>query len=1333
NVQMRPNADSTIWTCEEMWHITDAYSRMQIKATMFSGPEYSPTDEGIDIPGWSVFVTGTSVPLSTDHNQHVTGGMDGWARIHTDSSQINGYMEFILANPRYHIHYNYNGLLGIHMPDQYPENGATTVTVEKSRLVNGFNFTGWNTKADGSGRTYQPGDVFDFTSRPEGVTLEHNDSILTLYAQGSYTGTYHVAISFEHSNGKRYFLTQPIGETNRYVRARPVGDWTNTYQGMSDPYNREPNYINTYKLIGGPDPCGECNSGEYLLDPRREWRYGAKDSLLFYSNFAPASDVYLGLYYDDRSTPFEDPVTIVANSTWAGIFTSTAGWPDYRVADVQGTKLKSEDYLDGFPSAIARHERPSSDSSFVYYNEALDQFDGVETEGEATTFQISRVRVADEHYVVLPDTTKTWRDTIEFGYHSGEQSRERVWTSMIGKQLLAVTKVGNDTVYFHPDPDHIIQDPNNLYLDKNYRVSQVFEFIPDSRVRTAVAEEDRATHETTSYQWHNDIVSGLNSPIGVKDGEGNYIDIVDTFRITMSHGGISKVKQYYGRWKNGAAGLKVNGDGSVRTRDVIVRTKTYHYGDTITHLVLKPEFKSYIFNPLKGNSQVINFTLANVKAHRLLDVNGNEVGEEEVSSSEDITESLRLGPSVCRFSSGGTYFKIVEGGAVLQHVTLAAIEENKLYDNHDTLIISMDVTYGGKVHSVTASVPLVQTSLKGDELIWSVQSGNKRYYIMAGTGGLIFRQFALKDGTLYKNDGKNRTVLVKGSANATNSDDKYITPWSFIYNPENPNQLALKTGDLVNRYFNIDGGTPGVHPDDSSLLTFHYVDVLTNDNANEEELVKLQYGADKWLQFRLTGGSGAELRLVDSKDSASVFSWSYLNQEYSLLNNGAYPDRDTVIFGYDANVSVAIRAPYKAYKEYSMLVGNSVVYCCREEETDLSNLQSSSLEWKTNQTFSLIPDARDFDGEGDEPESGISLTGSTVSTSDDSPRNVTIGGKYVNIVDTLRVTLSLQTGAPAYRFKGDWSGFRSVSDAELKIPLIRKTYHEANYDSLVCVVEDDVYNHTFPNEIDPLNPESFIFNLGTKNRTGRHVLDVANMTLEVLDGDETDVTVSGRMDLSSTAMAEVLLVDEYGNTPTWCRISGKTATSITVQCTQSGIRTPRTAYLRIFYIVMINSKMYVVTEQLTVSQPSYFQYANNQHLVHSPGASGDPLRADGMQQVHENKRILYYYPDQDVELPIRDYHFFGWWRWFREGAGEIGDSDIPEASWRKKPQNTGSGRSGSYNFPFLIIGDSVKVPNTETPAPDDSIKVLVTMGRYTVFHYKAADYNDNKKNPPVKV
>ena len=1338
NVQMRPNADSTVWTCEEMWHITKEYAAMQIRAKIYSGPEYSPTDEGLDIPGWSVNIYGTEVPLATNHSQHVVGGEDGWARIYADSSQANGYMEFILANPRYHIHYDNNRLLGIQVPDQYPAQGSNSVTVEKPRLVNGFNFTGWNTKADGSGTTYQPNNVINFTSLPGGVELV-KDSILMLYAQGSYTGTYHVAFSFEHSNGKRYFLTQPIGETNRYARARPVGDWTDTYQGMSDPYNTEPNYISTYKLIGHPT-CSLCVESpyEYVLDPRREWRYGAKDSLLFYSNFAPANDVFLGLYYENPETPFKDPVTIVANNSWAGAFTSTStatstGWPDYTVADVRNTKLKSTHYFDGFlEEDIKRHERPSKDSSFVKYNEALNQFDGVRTEGEATTFQISRVRVADEQYVVLPDTTShIWNDTIEFGYHSGEQSREQIWTSMIGKQLLAVTKVGNDTVYFHPDPDHIIKDPNNLYLDKNYRVSQVFEFIPDSRVRTAVAEENRASHETTSYHWHNDIVSGLNSPIDVKDAGGNYIDIVDTFRITMSHGGISKVKQYYGRWKNGAAGLKVNGDGSVRTRDVLVRTKTYHYGETITHLVLKPEFKSYIFNPLKEQEQQINFTLANVTAHRLVDVNGNPIGEEEIIDSKDITKSLALVPSACSFSSTGgsssTYFNI--SAAVNQHITLATKAENSSDDNHDTLIISMNVTIDDVVYPVTARVPLTQTSLKGNELIWSVESGKKRYYITAGTSPdrLIFRQYALKDGILYKDDGK--TALIKGSKDATNNDKGYITPWRFRYNPSNANQLALKTEYGVNRYFKIVGETtPDVSASDSSLLTYHYIDVHTNDNANEEERVKLQYGPDKWLKFRLTGGSGAELVLVADSADASVFSWSYLNQEYSLLNNGAYPDRDTVAFEYNTDMTITVRTPYKAYKEYSMLVGNQVVYCCREEETNMSNLQDGSREWKTNQTFSIIRDARTFDS-GSTPSpatSGISQTANTVSTSGatTSPRDVKIGGKYVNIVDTLHVVLSLQTGAPAYRFKGDWSAFRSVNDAELKIPLIRKTYHEAEYDSLVCVVDGDAYNHTFPNTI--TTPVSFPFQLGTINRKGHHVLDVENTTVAVLDSEEEDVTESGGMNLRSTAMAEVLLVDEFGNTPNWCNISDKDETTITVECTQSGIRSPRTAYIRIFYIIMIDSKMYVVTEQLTVSQPSYFEYANNQHLIHSPGASGDPLRADGMQQVHENKRILYYYPEQDVELPIRDNHFFGWWRWFREGEGEIGDSDIPDESWRTQPRNIGYGNNATYNFPFRIIGDSVWTDDTKTE------KKLVTMGRYTVFHYKARDYKDNKKNPPVK-
>lgn len=206
------------------------------------------------------------------------------------------------------------------------------------------------------------------------------------------------------------------------------------------------------------------------------------------------------------------------------------------------------------------------------------------------------------------------------------------------------------------------------------------------------------------------------------------------------------------------------------------------------------------------------------------------------------------------------------------------------------------------------------------------------------------------------------------------------------------------------------------------------------------------------------------------------------------------------------------------------------------------------------------------------------------------------------------------------------------------------------------------------------------------------------------------------MNLKSHSLAQVSLADEKGNTPSWCVLSDTTKNTVTVKCTESGIRSSRIAYLYLAYIVTIDAVPHFVNFRITISQQSLFEYANNQHLVHSNGASGDDLRPDGMQQVHENRRILYYYPDQDVELPVRERAFYGWWRWYREGKGDIGDSDVPDSLWRVFPRNI-----GKYNFPYRIIGDSV----------DDGAggKKLVTMGRYTVFHYPSKDYN-NKSDPP---
>ena len=1311
NVQLRQVDDST-WMAEKMWHIEDDFMELSGKVTLYTGSSFSMEDKGADIARWTEMVAAPLIPVvgkPTETAEHKYG----WPRIHTNRSAKNGGIEFVEADTSQYIHYDNNGHFGSDIPDQYATTTYSKVAVQSPRLITGYDFICWTDRADtteGEFHKYNPGDS---------VTLS---GALTLYAQAKYTGTINVAISFL-KDGKRYFLTHPNINAPRYARARHFEDWTEVHQGLSDALNSDPNYMSSFNILGKEGICEKCGEGEYVLDPHREVMRGTEDSLIFYGDYAPNTEEYIGLYY------LSNPNTVIANSTWAGLFTSSEGWPTPANPCIPSTRLSSTHYLGrNAENQITRYARVDSLtnpsikdtlSANIVYNDADDQFDG--TDGPGTEFMLSGVGVVDAHYVIIPDTNEIWRDTIVFGNITDPHPRETVISKLIGKHLLAQMTIGSEIVYFHPDRDRTYTTANELRLSPYYRLTQNFTFIPDARV-TTLDEDDRPRMENAGG-FSCEVVGGHSNPMNVRYND-EYIDIVDTLRISLTQGGISKIKKYYDRWGDDAVDSVLPG-GLTRYRDVIIRTKTLHYGATHTHLVLTPEKDKYIFSPLKDDTKSINFTLTKVTSRPLLDADDNVI-REEVFASEDVTTSLALTPSVCRLATDS--LKI--DGAVSQQVTISTEANNKEGDNLDTLVISATVRIDGVDYPATARVPLLQTSLEGDELVWSVYEGKQRYYIMAGTGGLIFRKFKQSGSTLYK-DGST-TALVKGSANPANNDAKYITPWHFDYNPVNVNQLSLKTEDPVNRYIKMLGEDVGSQADiddkTGSYFTFHYVNVYTNSNANEEEQVKLQYG-DKWLKFTLTGGSGAELNLVSSKEEASVFSWSYLKQEYNLLNNGDYPSRDLVTFGYNNGASTTVQTRYKAFKEYSMLVGNEMVNLCREEETVIANLVNSDKEWLTNTAFAIIPDARSFtDEKGDAlvVESGLSRTtdpATLITTvtpaSATSPRNVKCDGKFVNIVDTLQVTLS--TTREDYRFTS-WEGVSSISDACLKIPLVRKTYHEDRYDSITCIEKNEEYNHVFPNTV--AGSVSYTFELATKKRTGAHVLDVDNIAVAVQSVTETDMTK--QMNLSNKLVAEIQLIDPLGNTPTWCNISAKGDSSITVTCTESGIRTPRTAYIYLAYIVMDDEKMRFVNYRLTVSQPSLFDYANNQHLVHSSGASGDPIDpVTGMQQVHENKRILYYYPDQDVELPIRENHFFGWWRWFREGEEGIGDTDIPQEDWRTKPVNT----SGKYNFPFRIIGDSVMLKKKDGT---DSVKVLKTMGRYTVFHYRSKDYPDVRNNPPVK-
>lgn len=812
NVQMRQLDDST-WISEEMWTISSEWAALHIKATLFTSAEYSSSDPGADIAGWSIPIEGNTVPLA-DGGGTVGDGTTGWARIHTKRTTPNGGMDFVLAESNRELVYDYQGLVGMPIPNQYPLHGQTTVQVQDARLKAGFVFKGWATSRGGDVVYW----TLDSIGKPGKTQFVGDDitvragKIDTLYAVGYFNDTYRVAFSFIHpTDGKRYFLTHP-GAAPRFARARTYTDWTDVYQGVSDENNSEPNYLSTYKMIVEPT-CELCDADEVVLDPRHETVRGVVDSLTFYERWQPENDEFIGLYFDKDPGTGDYINTIIANNTWAGIFKSTGGWPSYRQTAVSNTKLYSTHYFGGMMDrgSIEKKWRgrpvdpnnPSGDSvalaPYIKYNEAYNQFDG-DIEANATRFQITGVAVADEHYVILPDTsegTPAWRDQITFAYHKGERQHDQVWSKLIGKQLMAVIRVGEDTVYFHPNRDKILTTASALRLSLDFRLTHEFEFIHDSRPDAALATGDSVVMEQTSDAFCCNLMSGTNSPTNVMDG-ANYIDVVDTLRVWLRPGGKSKIKNYYGRWKTRVAGVHVRPDGA-RYRDILITTKTYHYGANDQQLEILPAQENYNFSALKDQRMAIDFLLRKVTYRPLLDAEGNEVSR-EVLMIDTIADVLNFTSGTTATLKESTIFTI--GTKSKTAIPLTTKADNFTGMKIDTLTVRVaSITVEGKTYTdVTGKVPLTQSSMHGDELVWSVihPTNGKRIFIMAGKNGegvgrFVFREYSLRDNTLYKYN--TTSPLKKGVKTVANDDNQYITPWTFAFNPSDKNQVSLKTED----------------------------------------------------------------------------------------------------------------------------------------------------------------------------------------------------------------------------------------------------------------------------------------------------------------------------------------------------------------------------------------------------------------------------------------------------------------------------------------------------------------------------------------------------------
>ena len=126
--------------------------------------------------------------------------------------------------------YNTNGGEGYRTPTKVPE-GTTVTVIENTFRRTGYRFNSWNTKQDGTGTPYNPGDELTVTSD------------MTLYAIWDYVGTYSVYYDRNGGDGTLYVTNITIGETgevayNSFEKTHYIFvHWNTSADGTGTSYN----------------------------------------------------------------------------------------------------------------------------------------------------------------------------------------------------------------------------------------------------------------------------------------------------------------------------------------------------------------------------------------------------------------------------------------------------------------------------------------------------------------------------------------------------------------------------------------------------------------------------------------------------------------------------------------------------------------------------------------------------------------------------------------------------------------------------------------------------------------------------------------------------------------------------------------------------------------------------------------------------------------------------------------------------------------------------------------------------------------------------------------
>lgn len=244
---------------------------------------------------------------------------------------------------RHTIHFDGNGGNNPGIADQTKQWGSVLYLSSVKPTTPGYEFTGWNTKSDGTGTTYQPGSAYG--SDLYGGTV-------TLYAQWKVSTR---KITFK-SNGGVWLNSQDDDIAQTY----------NTNQEITlDNSVGNGSYIVSkpgYKLTGWADISGDSDTETSVLNNRIHYDFNDPSSYIKRVSIRQAGDNIEFLVYVNSSqvAKVQCPTWTVANGqddlTWHDTMKGSWGYEGYNFGGLMSMKTSHKDYNSRYITHIYAYD-----------------------------------------------------------------------------------------------------------------------------------------------------------------------------------------------------------------------------------------------------------------------------------------------------------------------------------------------------------------------------------------------------------------------------------------------------------------------------------------------------------------------------------------------------------------------------------------------------------------------------------------------------------------------------------------------------------------------------------------------------------------------------------------------------------------------------------------------------------------------------------------------------------------------------------------------------------------------------------------------------------------